>query len=402
MPDQFRIGFDLYALDPEYSGGVNTFALGLLNGLYESLPKDWRLKLIASKKNRNFLSKFIDGKNIDIIEPKVSFFYRYTNRLIGYVSWFLREFRIRYWFDKVFRKSLNRAIESEIDALILPTTTFNFYGLNIPTILCIHDIQQEFYPQNFTFHQLVLRWMPYRLSAWRASTIQVSSNYIKETIIEKFPFTSEKDFLVAPEGVDPQIFSLSAISKRPAILDDGSAGKFLFYPAQIWRHKKHILLLYALAKFRDRMGFEISCVLTGYDYGYWAEVDCFREKLGLCYVYYLGRVELSELMWCYKNSLAVLALGTHESSSLPVREGAVFGKPLICSNIPPNIEASKHINLQLFDVESDDSLEKSISDIYFDDGSFSSAAKENMGIIKDYYWNSIAKAYINKCQVHLR
>ena len=38
------------------------------------------------------------------------------------------------------------------------------------------------------------------------------------------------------------------------------------------------------------------------------------------------------------------------------------------------------------------SLEKSISDIYFDDGSFSSAAKENMEIIKDYCDNDKLKA----------
>lgn len=402
MPDQFRIGLDLYSLDPEYSGGVNTFALGLLNGLYESLPKDCELKVILSKRNRKFLEKILDGRNIEIYEPSEVFFYRYINGFIVYISWLFKEFRIRYWFDKIFRKSLSRSIEAEVDALILPAVLFNFYGLKVPTILCIHDIQQEYCPQNFTFHNLVARWAPYRLSAWRAKTIQVSSNYIKQTLIEKFPFTSEKDFLVAPEGVDPQRFSLRALSKKPSGLGNGFVGKFLFYPAQIWKHKNHILLMHALAKFRDRMGFEIPSVLTGYDYGYWSEIDLVRERLGLGSVYYLGRVELSEIIWCYKNSLAVLALGRHESSSLPVREGAVFGKPLICSNIPPNIEASKHINLQLFDAESEDSLDEVISNIWFDDGSISFAAMRNIEIIRNYHWSSIAKTYIEKCQAHLR
>jgi hypothetical protein len=402
MSDRFRIGLDLFTLDPEYTGGVNTFALGLLSGLYESLPNNYSLMLIVSKRNKKHLSKIIEGKNIEIIEPKVSFFYTYFNRLITYASWFIKEFRIRYWFDKIFRKSLMRSIDSEIDALILPTTTFNFYAVEVYTVLCIHDIQQEFYPNNFTFHQLILRWAPYRLSAWRASTIQVSSEYIKNTITEKFKFTSTKDFFVVPEGVDPHRFSISTFSQRPIKLQDACAGKFIFYPAQIWRHKNHILLMHALGKFRDRMGFEMPCVLTGQDYGYWEEIDYVKKKLGLRLVQYLGRVELSEVIWCYKNSLAVLALGNHESSSLPVREGAVFGKPLICSNIPPNIEASKHINMQLFDVDDDLSLYKAICDIYFDDGSIFKAAIENIEIIKNYHWGSIANNYIKKCQIYAR
>jgi len=53
MSNRFRIGLDLYGLDPEYLGGVNTFAFGLLNGLYDALPKNCELILICSKRNKN-------------------------------------------------------------------------------------------------------------------------------------------------------------------------------------------------------------------------------------------------------------------------------------------------------------------------------------------------------------
>ena len=55
MSNRFRIGLDLYGLDPEYLGGVNTFAFGLLNGLYDALPKNCELILICSKRNKKLL-----------------------------------------------------------------------------------------------------------------------------------------------------------------------------------------------------------------------------------------------------------------------------------------------------------------------------------------------------------
>jgi len=398
MSNQLTIGLDLYALDAEYIGGINTFALGLMTGLLNAQEKcklKYKLVIIASAKNKKYIKSLV-GEGVEIIVPKLTVKYKYINRMVNYCSWIFKEIRLRYWMDKVFRKSLNNYIQSKLDALIVPTTVLNFYGLNIPTILCIHDIQQEYFPENFTKKQLILRWMPYRLSAFRASIIQVSSNYIKTTIIEKFDFTLEKVFLIAPEGVDPERFSHNAKEQKPTGLDDIDRGKFLFYPAQLWKHKNHTLLIRALAEFRNQMGFEMPCVLTGHDYGCWAYIDSLCKKLNLRQVAYLGKVEINELIWCYKNALSVLALGKHESSSLPVREAAIFGKPLICSNIPPNIEISSEITMQLFNVDSSISLKEAITDLYYDDGSISSSAKKNMEVIKKYYWDKIAKKYVEK------
>lgn len=392
-----RVGIDLYAVDPNYSGGVNTFTFGLVEGVIANINHDDILVLIVSKRNKDILTeKFRHHKQILIYCVTVSQVARYLNRVLIYLSWILREYRLRHWYDRFFRRRLNHKIDSLVDGLIVPTSTLNFYALKVPTILCIHDIQQEFHPENFTFHELILRWAPYRLSSSRATTIQVSSQYIKDCLLEKFSFLSPQRLLLAPEGVDLTRFSSLTPDQIPPTLPESVRKCFVFYPAQIWPHKNHSLLMDALASFRNRMGFEMPCVLTGTDYGYWHEIEQLRNMHGLKLVYYLGRVDFPVLLWLYKNCAAVLALGLHESSSLPVREGAAFGKPLICADIEPNVEASRFLKINLFSQNSPDQLMSLLISLFDPISDISIISKQNINLVKKLRWDFITKLYITK------
>lgn len=391
-----RIGIDLYGYDPSYSGGVGTFARGLVEGLLDNNATGRELVLLASLKNEAMLNKQYRGRNIRIVRVALSPMARYVNRLIVYLSWGIREYRLRYWYELLFRKQVQRQIEAEVDALIVPTTTFNFYALQVPTILCIHDIQQEYHPENFTFHERILRWAPYRLSASLATTIQVSSKYIMNCLLEKFPFLSPDCFLMAREGVDAVRFSDKGVDQVPQALPDAGRKGFVFYPAQMWPHKNHSVLMHALALVRERLGYELPCVLTGYDYGHWSEIERLQASLGLESVFYLGRVDFPELLWLYKHCDAVLALGVHESSSLPVREGAAFGKPLICADIEPNIEASEYLHLNLFKKNQPESLAGLLMDLHDNIGDIQAVAEKNKTVINSLGWELIARQYIDR------
>jgi glycosyltransferase involved in cell wall biosynthesis len=391
-----RIGVDLFSFDPEYSGGVSTFSLGLVEGLLANLDEDATLTLLVTPLNKNYIKKQFAGRNIKLFILKRSILNRIINRAIIYLSWLIQEYRLRYWYELFIQKTLNRGVESAVDALIVPTTVLNFYALRIPTILCIHDIQQEYHPENFTFHQRVLRWSTYRLSCYKATTIQVSSRYIQDCLLDKFKFLSPQSFLIAPEGVDISKFSVVAVDRVPKSLPNTIRQDFLFYPAQIWKHKNHEVLMRALSICRLRLGFEIPCVLTGFDYGFWKEINKTREELSLNSVYYLGRVDLQELVWLYKKCSAVLALGLHESSSLPLREGASFGKPLICADIPPNIEALDSLHLNIFEGNSPDSLAEEFLKITEKNSNIYELATQNKYLVASLSWKVIALLYLEK------
>ena len=389
-----RIGIDLYGFDPDYSGGVSTFVLGLTNGLLNNLTKKDIITIFISEKNEKQLRSSFDKKSVSFVKISVSKWYRYFNRALWLLSWVLQNFKLRFWFDKYFRSRTMRMIDESIDILISPATVLNFFALEKPTVLCVHDIQQEYHPEFFTFNQLILRWAAYRLSCWRAAAIQVSSIYIQDCLIEKYLFIKPDKIFVAHEGVDLEKFSTQLPGERPESIGQLERESFVFYPAQLWPHKNHMLLVYALSNFLEKTGNELPCVLTGYDYGYWEKIKELINKHHLKQIYYLGRVSFNELLWLYQNCSAVLALGLHESSSLPVREGAVFGKPLICSNIPPNIETQEFLNLNIVDKNDSYELSETCVALVENRDALYGASIKNVSLVKVFDWNQIAKKYI--------
>jgi glycosyltransferase involved in cell wall biosynthesis len=154
--------------------------------------------------------------------------------------------------------------------------------------------------------------------------------------------------------------------------------------------------MHALAIFRTRMGFEMPCILTGHDYGHWSNIEEMRAALRLDAVYYLGRVDFAELLWLYKHCDAVLALGLHESSSLPVREGASFGKPLICADILPNVESAEYLHINLFQQDSPEALADKLVALCQNQADIQRLATMNAGLVSSLSWTVIAPAYINR------
>lgn len=388
-----RLGIDLTSYNPESTDGVSTFCFGLIEGFLENLSIDQTLTILVSSKNITFFKKIYKHKVI-FVEVNYFNFEKILNRFVWLLSWFIRNYEIRYWLDKYLRVGKKKLIERNVDALIVPTTVFNFFSLDIPTILCIHDIQQEYFPENFTFNQKVLRWASYRLSCKKASLIQASSFYIKKCLTEKFTFINPEKIFIASEGVNFSKFStvnLRVKDEKFKLINDG---EFIFYPAQIWPHKNHLLLIKALAEFRDIAGIELPCILTGFDYGYWWRIQELINQYSLNKIYYFGRVSFEELTWLYANTKAVLALGIHESSSLPVREGSVFGRPIICVDIPPNIEVAAHLNIQLVDQSDPRILAQAFINLDVRVDELRLHALKNIELVKKFDWSIIALKYL--------
>ncbi|MDO8713802.1 MAG: glycosyltransferase [Polynucleobacter sp.] len=391
-----RIGIDLYAFNPASSDGVSTFSIGLVEGLRECLNEENRVVILTSTRNDKFLKDRLNSDRFEFFCVPVNPFARYFNRLMWLLSFCFREFRLRYWYEKRFRRKLSRKIEANVDGLIVPTTVFNFFDLNIPTILCVHDIQQEFLPENFTLHQRALRWGSYRLSCYRAAKIQVSSAYIRNCLLEKYRFLSHEQIFFAPEGVDRSKFTPESPGIKPNFVRCVQPEKYIFYPAQIWKHKNHEYLIDALCDYKFRTGKEFACILTGSDHGHWATLEKLITQRGLESVIYLGRVDISELVWIYKHCAAVLALGLHESSSLPIREGAAFGKPLICVDIEPNVEACDYLNINIVDQASYATMADILIKLDEGDQLLMAAGVDNFSKIKELEWTSIARKYVEQ------
>ena len=390
-----RIGIDFYGFDPECSGGVHTFALGITRGLLSNVQEADCVVIIVSEKNEMRMKSMLAGLPVTFLKISVASWNRYINRMLWLLAWAMGNFKLRFWYDKYFRAHTMSVIDEAIDVLVVPVSVLSFYALKAPAILCIHDIQQEYHPELFSFNERVLRWASFRLSCWKAGAVQASSKYIKDCLVEKFEFIKPEKVFIAHEGVDREKFSMDAPAEKPECIGALETDSFVFYPAQLWPHKNHLLLIEALAIFRNKMGYELPCVLTGYDYGQWEIVQERIKEHQLKSVYYLGRVSFAQVLWLYRNCRAVLALGLHESSSLPVREGAVFGRPLICANIQPNIETQEFLRLRIVDQNNPDDLAGVFVELAEDGEQMVGDGAENAGLVKIFDWNNIARKYIS-------
>lgn len=110
---------------------------------------------------------------------------------------------------------------------------------------------------------------------------------------------------------------------------------FVFYPAQFWPHKNHVVILKALKLLRDRDGANVHCMLTGSDKGNRAYIQQCVVEYGLQdQVHFLGFVSTEEMIALYKNALALVFPTYFGPDNLPPLEAFVLQCPVIASRIP--------------------------------------------------------------------
>lgn len=391
------MAIDLCGVHPGYASGVNRFSLDLTESLLRQLgdaEPPVRVIVLVSNRSaplvRNHLSKF---KNVKLTHLSIGKRFWVMNRLVALVAWTIRYPWLRIWFDRLFRASLLNEVSRLADIVYCPTTLLNFYGLTIPSVVSIHDIQHEFMPEFFSLRERIGRWAIYRATCRIADGIQVSSDFIGRSICEAFGDISASKLHMIPEGVSQRWFMPFEHASAPPVMEDVS-GTYLFYPAQLWKHKNHLLLADALRIVRDMRGSEVTCVLTGADKGVLALLAKRLESYGLKRCLHLGLVPEAQLRWLYEHCACVLALGIYESSCLPIKEAAALGLPVIAADIEPNVELGSIIDIEIFERDSAARLATSICRVLDNLEAFKCRALRNSVAARQYDWDVVAMDYV--------
>lgn len=115
----------------------------------------------------------------------------------------------------------------------------------------------------------------------------------------------------------------------------GLPAHYLFYPAQFWAHKNHVLVLEACKIVRDETGWDIGVVFTGADKGNLNYVREYSGRLGLenC-VKFLGFVEKEDILELYRGAVCLVFPTFFGPDNLPPLEAFALGCPVIASDIP--------------------------------------------------------------------
>ena len=379
-----KIVVDLFNLNAGYTGGVSRFSIGLVDGLIRASASH-NIEIIASNENYDFIkTQFNDIKIITVNKSKVTDF---IYKVLSLICWTFRKpklLKVKKILEPTWLADQLRGCK-----VIVPTSVINFYSLPCD-ILCIHDIQHEVIKKNFKLKEKIYRWAGYRLSAEESKLIQISSSMIGENLLEHFGGKLSKKLLKIHEGYSKNIFNISLPSKKPKELSN-SKEKFIYYPANLWKHKNHKIVIGGLAAFNARTNLDYSLVLTGDDYGMLNEITNFSENKGIR-LHYLKIVKEIEMRWLYKESICVVAAGNHESSSLPIREALACGGRVIAADIEPNLEILGLRGYSIFEKNSIESFASELEKLVFQ---LTSKSKVNETKIENFEWEMQGKKYLH-------
>lgn len=326
------------------NGGAKVFVLELIRGLARMAPKAEFILLTQAVSHDELAS--LDCKNVRRMmvvgahdsagsQPHALSLYRnLVPRLPGFVR--RRLAQGAYNVSRLLKRTGGRRVLRQIGANLLfcPFTAPTFFDRSVPTVCTIYDLQFATYPQFFEPEDIAYRKCTF-LDACRKATMLVAiSDYSRETAIAYGKLSPNRIKTIAlrmAKRMPPSDSTAGDILDRLCV----SPQRYLLYPANLWRHKNHEMLLAAFGMACARgLPQDIKLVCTG--------AICVRRDFilsaaaafGLAHrvVFpgYLSNVELSVLL----NSAGGLVFPSlYEGFGLPVLEAMAAGVPVACSNV---------------------------------------------------------------------
>ena len=233
-------------------------------------------------------------------------------------------FRIPFVFPyQLYKKKIDVA---HFQYVVPPVT-------HCPTVVMIHDISYEFYPEYFNKLELKRMKLLIPFSAKKSQHVLTVSEYSKEQIIRKYGVPDDK-VTVTYNGVSDKFCVFEEESEVTQKLS-----RFVFYKPFILavgnlqprKNIEHLIRSYA--KLRAAEKIDIDLVLVGQLR--WGGMSIFDEleSLGVKqHIHVTGYVSEDELVALYNKAIIFAYPSLYEGFGLPLIEAMACGTPVISSN----------------------------------------------------------------------
>ena len=238
--------------------------------------------------------------------------------------------RKSYFFTKEELKLFN-----DIDLFISPfISAYPHFYLNKPFIFTLHDMQERYYPEFFTFKERILRWLNDQSLAKASEQIICESNYVKNDIIKFTKVNPEKiNIIQSPPPADFLNYHFNEKQFKKVKEKYNLPDKYIFYPAQCWYHKNHIKLVEAFKIVNEKYN-NIYLIMTGSQKNNYNNLlkkikELNLEKKAL----HLGYIDYEDLPYFYKMSMMLVMPSLFESVSIPIYEAFSLKVPVCSSNV---------------------------------------------------------------------
>ena len=380
-----NIGIDITDLDPNYYGGSDTYSNGLIDGLIKNNSK--HTYQVYLRKNYFENRRLYKSKKIKYLIFEYTLFEKIMlklyNRLFPVISIITGD--LKYKIDYVMRNLINQRLTNLIsknsEILMVPNVLLPSYNLKIKSILNIQDIQHLHYPNFFSAIEKLRRNYLYNNSIKYSSSLIFSSNFIKKDVMKHFD-VKKKNMTIIPEGINLAEFTKINKYKKYKFKN------YFFFPAQLWKHKNHLLVIKAFNYFNKKNDFKYTLIMCGKSFI--SSKDILNKIMKCQNCHYLGVIDKSSLINLYRNSIATISPALYESSSLTILEALACGSKIIASKTEPNLERKK-FNVLYFNKNSYKDLAKQ-----FKNSLKKTENKVKKNEIKRFDWKNISKEWLEK------
>ena len=237
------------------------------------------------------------------------------------------------WRRRAVRLEDQRQVLEHLDRIDLyfcPLTALYPRPVPRPTVMTLVDIQEVFYPEFFSADDRYMRQLHFPGSTRMADRVITISEFSRRTILEHHRLRPDR--VVAVHLCADERYARSETVARPPTAT--LPARFLFYPANPWKHKNHVVLLRALRLLRDERRRRLDLVLSGFGQDERSTILALAESFGVReQVHPIGYLSVEELAYLYRQADMLVFPSLFEGFGIPLVEAMTVGCPIVAANV---------------------------------------------------------------------
>lgn len=228
-----------------------------------------------------------------------------------------------------YKTEIGKIIRKErIDILFLTTQTLFTTNINVNVIVPVHDLMHRYEP---SFPEVKSEYQ------WREAVLESHAKYANFIITDsKLGRKQFIDSYLKNKKRKPTVLSLpfivsGHISERKEEYIE-VPNKYIFYPAQFWKHKNHINLIKAVQILKGDLA-DIHLVLVGSEKNCYDEITKYISDNGLNdNITILGFVSDGNITYLYRHAMGMIMPSYFGPTNIPPLEAMALGCPVAVSN----------------------------------------------------------------------
>ncbi len=231
-------------------------------------------------------------------------------------------------------------------------------------LIWIPDLQDVDMPEMFKTGEVKSRARNRKVAISRNAQFYFSSHTMERRFHEVYP-TAITAGVVRFAFKATAVESTKNISEYLKVVDEFADG-FFYAPNQFWKHKNHLTLLKAFAKYRRNGGTQNLVLSGGTTDPRWPDHRRVIEKMSseTDGVYCFGYIPREAQLVLYRDCSAVIQPSRYEGWSTSVEEALSFGKRIVSSDIQVLREQLADVDeVRFFEPEDSDGLAKVLFEI---------------------------------------